>query len=78
LFVCICKALPKALAIVTANQCLFSVHQSQGARRLPHLQILGGWSDAGFSDAGVRISAHCNRVPVTDGHTECVSIKVCM
>ena len=27
-------------------------------------------------DASFVISAQCNRVPVTDGHTECVSIKL--
>jgi aspartate-semialdehyde dehydrogenase len=26
-------------------------------------------------DAGLKISAHCNRVPVSDGHTACCSIK---
>jgi aspartate-semialdehyde dehydrogenase len=26
-------------------------------------------------EAGIKISAHCNRVPVTDGHTACVSLK---
>ena len=29
-----------------------------------------------FKDAALpRISAHCNRVPVTDGHTACVSLE---
>jgi aspartate-semialdehyde dehydrogenase len=27
------------------------------------------------SDASIKISAHCNRVPVTDGHIACVSLK---
>ncbi len=27
------------------------------------------------SDDSIRISAHCNRVPVTDGHTACVSLQ---
>jgi aspartate-semialdehyde dehydrogenase len=26
-------------------------------------------------DTGIKISAHCNRVPVSDGHTACVSLK---
>ncbi|MFA5309021.1 MAG: aspartate-semialdehyde dehydrogenase [Dehalococcoidales bacterium] len=26
-------------------------------------------------DTGIRISAHCNRVPVSDGHIACVSLK---
>jgi aspartate-semialdehyde dehydrogenase len=27
------------------------------------------------SDESIKISAHCNRVPVSDGHTACVSLK---
>jgi aspartate-semialdehyde dehydrogenase len=27
------------------------------------------------SDTGIRISAHCNRVPVSDGHVACVSLQ---
>jgi aspartate-semialdehyde dehydrogenase len=27
-------------------------------------------------DAGLGISAHCNRVPVLDGHLECVSVSL--
>eukprot|EP01104_Vermistella_antarctica_P008672 TRINITY_DN2188_c0_g4_i1.p1 TRINITY_DN2188_c0_g4~~TRINITY_DN2188_c0_g4_i1.p1 ORF type:complete len:386 (-),score=69.60 TRINITY_DN2188_c0_g4_i1:54-1211(-) len=29
-----------------------------------------------FVDATIAVSAHCNRVPVVDGHTECVSISL--
>merc|ERR1711865_558407 len=29
-----------------------------------------------MGDADFKISAHCNRVNVIDGHTECVSIKL--
>jgi len=36
-------------------------------------KILGKW-DSRFVDAGLSLSAHCNRVPVLDGHLECVSI----
>ena len=38
-------------------------------------KILGGYNGA-FVDAGVVMSAHCNRVPVRDGHTECVSVRL--
>ena len=31
--------------------------------------------DGEFQPAGITMSAHCNRVPVRDGHTECVSIR---
>jgi len=29
----------------------------------------------GFVDQPLKVSAHCNRVPVLDGHTACVSLK---
>ena len=37
-------------------------------------KLLGGYDD-GFQPACFTMSAHCNRVPVRDGHTECVSIR---
>jgi aspartate-semialdehyde dehydrogenase len=37
-------------------------------------KLLGKWDGARFVEAGVGISAHCNRVPVLDGHLECVSL----
>jgi len=40
------------------------------------LKILGTIEDGAFVSAdGPAISAHCNRVPVTDGHTACVSLQ---
>jgi aspartate-semialdehyde dehydrogenase len=40
------------------------------------LKILGSISgDSIINAAGPAISAHCNRVPVTDGHTACVSLE---
>jgi aspartate-semialdehyde dehydrogenase len=40
------------------------------------LKILGSIQDGHFvADDTLRISAHCNRVPVSDGHTACVSLK---
>ncbi len=38
-------------------------------------KLLGTLSDDGIAFADLKISAQCNRVPVLDGHTECVSIK---
>ncbi|HET7092846.1 MAG TPA: Asd/ArgC dimerization domain-containing protein, partial [Thermomicrobiales bacterium] len=35
----------------------------------------GGYDD-GFVPAEITMTAHCNRVPVRDGHTECVSIRL--
>src|SRR5438045_9738309 len=37
-------------------------------------KLLGKWDGVLFVDAGLGISAHCNRVPVLDGHLECVSL----
>jgi aspartate-semialdehyde dehydrogenase len=37
-------------------------------------KLLGDY-DGGFKPACLTMSAHCNRVPVRDGHTECVSIR---
>ncbi len=39
-------------------------------------KLLGAWDGAKFVDAATRISAHCNRVPVIDGHLECASVKL--
>jgi aspartate-semialdehyde dehydrogenase len=39
-------------------------------------KLLGKWDGARFVDAGLGISAHCNRVPVLDGHLECVSLSL--
>jgi len=39
-------------------------------------KLLGIASDTAFQPAGLTLSAHCNRVAVVDGHTECVSIKL--
>ena len=37
-------------------------------------KLLGKWDGSRFVDAGLGLSAHCNRVPVLDGHLECVSV----
>jgi aspartate-semialdehyde dehydrogenase len=40
------------------------------------LKILGSIEDGKFvNDDSVKVTAHCNRVPVIDGHTACVSLK---
>lgn len=39
------------------------------------LKILGLYDGNQFISHPLKISAQCNRVPVSDGHTECVSIK---
>jgi aspartate-semialdehyde dehydrogenase len=39
-------------------------------------KLLGKWDGARFIDAGLGLSAHFNRVPVLEGHLECVSISL--
>src|SRR5580692_10035458 len=39
-------------------------------------KLLGKWDGSRFVDAGLGMSAHCNRVPVLDGHLECVSLSL--
>jgi aspartate-semialdehyde dehydrogenase len=38
-------------------------------------KLLGGVRSNAFEFLDAKVSAHCNRVAVEDGHTECVSIK---
>jgi aspartate-semialdehyde dehydrogenase len=39
-------------------------------------KLLGKWDGIRFVEAGLGLSAHCNRVPVLDGHLECVSLSL--
>ncbi|MGB2589390.1 MAG: aspartate-semialdehyde dehydrogenase [Candidatus Acidiferrum sp.] len=39
-------------------------------------KLLGKWDGSRFIDAGLGISAHCNRVPVIEGHLESVSLSL--
>ncbi|HEX6799304.1 MAG TPA: aspartate-semialdehyde dehydrogenase [Ktedonobacterales bacterium] len=39
-------------------------------------KILGAWGPEGFADAPLRLSAHCTRVGVREGHLECVSVEL--
>ncbi len=39
-------------------------------------KLLGGWNGSGFDFADIVVSAQCNRVPVRDGHTETVNLKL--
>jgi aspartate-semialdehyde dehydrogenase len=39
-------------------------------------KLLGNWDGTRFIDAGLGLSAHCNRVDVMDGHLECVSLSL--
>jgi aspartate-semialdehyde dehydrogenase len=39
-------------------------------------KLLGKWDGNRFVEAGLGLSAHCNRVPVLEGHLECVSVSL--
>src|SRR5438477_7029225 len=39
-------------------------------------KLLGRWDGSRFVEAGLGISAHCNRVPVENGHLESVSMSL--
>ena len=39
-------------------------------------KLLGRWDGSRFVDAGLGLSALCNRVPVLEGHLECVSLSL--
>jgi len=39
-------------------------------------KILGALGPDGITEADLPVSAQCNRVPVLDGHTECVSVRL--
>jgi len=39
-------------------------------------KLLGDWDGARFAYAALQLSAHCNRVPVVEGHLECVSLSL--
>jgi len=40
------------------------------------LKLLGKWNGHAVDPLDAKLSAHCNRVAVDDGHMECVSIKL--
>jgi len=40
------------------------------------LKLLGKLEGSAVAPLAAKMTAHCNRVPVLDGHTECVSIKL--
>lgn len=52
------------------------IEGEEGKSESEPLKILGTVGVAGIDlAAGIRIAAHCNRVPVTDGHLACVSVR---
>jgi len=40
------------------------------------LKLLGKWNGHAVNPLDAKLSAHCNRVAVEDGHMECVSVKL--
>lgn len=51
------------------------IHDEEEKLETEPLKILGKLDKDHISHARLKISAQCNRVPVTDGHTQCISIK---
>ena len=49
--------------------------QEEIGKLLGAIRLEGGQA-TGFQPAGTTVSAMCNRVPVLEGHTECVSVKL--
>ena len=39
-------------------------------------KIFGSFNGNGIKNLDIKISAQCNRVPVVDGHTECIQVKL--
>lgn len=48
----------------------------EGKMETEPLKILGTLGEGGIEPAEMAISAQCNRVPVLDGHLECVSVRL--
>jgi len=48
----------------------------EGKMETETLKILGELKNNKFKYADIKVSAHCNRVAVKDGHTECVSLEL--
>lgn len=40
------------------------------------LKIFGSLNSGSIKNSGMKVSAHCNRVPVRHGHTECINVKL--
>jgi aspartate-semialdehyde dehydrogenase len=52
------------------------IGDEEGKMESETLKLLGGYGPGGFSPAEIVVSAACNRVPVRDGHTECVNVRL--
>ena len=52
------------------------IAQEEEKMELESCKMLGKLNGVGILPADIQVSAHCNRVPVEDGHTESVSIKL--
>lgn len=52
------------------------ISQEEQKMESESLKILGKFSKHGIDPCKMTVSAHCNRIPVSDGHLECVSVKL--
>jgi aspartate-semialdehyde dehydrogenase len=59
---------------IVGNIVPFIGNEEERVEREP-LKLLGPLQDEQVVDASFVLSAQCNRVPVRDGHTECVSVE---
>lgn len=67
---------PGPAAAVMIDTVIPYIEGEEGKSEREPLKVLGTVRDAGIDPAaGIRIAAHCNRVPVTDGHLACVSVR---
>ena len=51
------------------------IHNEEEKLQEETQKLLGSYAEGAIRPLGARMSAHCNRVAVVDGHTECVSVK---
>ncbi len=60
---------------ITANVIPFIAGEEEKMQQETQ-KILGELSYEGFAPLAARVSAHCNRVPVVDGHTVAISVEL--
>jgi len=67
---------PGIASVDAIDNILPFINGEEDKMELEPLKILGELSEDIIVNADIKISATCNRVPVIDGHVECVSLKL--
>ena len=68
--------LVSTISTATSNCSALVLSGEEGKVETEPLKMLGKLVDgSSFEHANFKVSAHCNRVNVIDGHTECISIE---